>query len=282
MPRGYRLAFCAAFGWLILAAQHPDPQASSEQANAQKAIANSFDDIAATYHQEAERSHRAKDDAENCGPSQYKTNADLCAQWKAADAARDSTWWAEVGLYVSGLSSILVLIAIGLAYQANSIARDTAKRQLRAYITFDSIVKVETEDGWKIQAQWKNTGQTPAMKAIGSLRWDHFASGIPSDFSYPPSRMEMPFGTQAIGPGQSIYTLTENRIRESDLQRVANGESRIIIWGWVEFSDCFGTGRRTESATELFAEYVGTDFGVHFLPIKDHNGMDGDCMKQPS
>jgi hypothetical protein len=111
----------------------------------------------------AERAHRAKYEAE-CDPANEKRDSDLCAQWKAADAAAKAAKWAKIAAWLGGISGLLVIAALFLAFQSNSIARQTAKRQLRAYVGIEWIgvsgfVVGETPSS-EIRA--KNFGQTPA------------------------------------------------------------------------------------------------------------------------
>lgn len=161
MSRGYRCLIIALVGWLILTAQHPDPKADHEQTRTHESVANSLSNIAATYHKETERAHSAKDDTEDCGSGKYETNADLCAQWKAADAARDSTWWAAAGTYVGGASGVLVLIALGLAYQANRIAKKAVANQLRPLLHFGDVYFAS--DRRILWAEIENKGAGPAI-----------------------------------------------------------------------------------------------------------------------
>lgn len=184
MPRGYRYVIVAAFGWLALTGQHPKPTADPKQTRAQESIANSLSNIATTNNELAERAKRPVE-RQPCGPGNYKSNDDLCAQWKAADAAADATWWAQWGTWLSGVSLFAVAIAIYLTIESNNIARETAKRQLRAYLAFThtSLVTDHTlsPDG-SIMFLLKNFGQTPgrsvqlrrtSRRIIGPLGDDH-------------------------------------------------------------------------------------------------------------
>jgi hypothetical protein len=169
MSRGYRSIIVAAFGWLILCAQHPNPTAKAEQAQADSRVGDALVNIATTYNQEAKRAQRLPD-APPCGPAQYQSNDDLCAQWKAADAAEKAAWWAAFAGWFGGLSFLGVLAAIALAFHSNWIARDTAKRQLRAYLGIERVFAEMTDDGMRITVKLKNFGETPASQANLQMR----------------------------------------------------------------------------------------------------------------
>jgi hypothetical protein len=165
MPRCYRCVTLAAFGWLILAASpQPTPAAKAQESSTDRRVGDALTNIAATYNQQAKRSERAPQ-RPLCGPGKYESNDDLCAQWKAADSAQFAAW-------LTGISLVTVAIALGLTIQSNLIARDTARRQLRAYVGLDAItaipvVNLDGDQVWKIQATWRNAGATPALKLRG-------------------------------------------------------------------------------------------------------------------
>jgi hypothetical protein len=178
--RGYRfgigaglvalIVVCVGLGLYIgiLAAQHPHLPAEPQQAQTAQTIPSSPENIAAADYEIAERIHRAKYEAE-CNPANEKRDSDLCAQWKAADAATDAARWTYVGNWIGGLSGFLVLIAIGLAYQANRIARSGVEAQLRAWITIKiaevvGFRMVNDQPRFHIRTVVKNIGQTPAME----------------------------------------------------------------------------------------------------------------------
>lgn len=169
-------------GGLILACtNHADAKGNERQSSAQQSTADSFDQIATTYDQEVERAQRPSKDAEPCKRGDDRRYSDLCAQWKAADAAADSAWWAWVAGISSIISTAAVLVAIGLAYQANSIARQTAKSELRAYLATSSVTveQVDTDARkYVMNLNVINHGQTPATvtNVLFNAIW-HFGNG---------------------------------------------------------------------------------------------------------
>ena len=174
MLRGYRLFF-AALG-LVLAAHHPNLEAQPKQAAAQDRSANALENIAAAYDKQAERAERSQE-SNPCKPGDDKRDSDLCAQWKAADAAADSAWWAAVGSFASAISTVLVLLALYLAFRSNSIARDTAHRQIRAYLSVENLEVRTTSTEIEIKPFIRNSGESPARDVICKIDMQFQLSG---------------------------------------------------------------------------------------------------------
>lgn len=151
---------------LLSGANHPNPKRHSENTQTDDRVGDALTNIARLYDEQAKRPQSPDEKTEPCGPKKYGNNADLCAQWKAADAAADSAWWAWLGGLV-GLGSLVgVFIAIGAAFQSNGIARDAAQRQLRAYLYPQRVAvvirKVDERAKCQFEIALKNAGQTPA------------------------------------------------------------------------------------------------------------------------
>lgn len=128
MFRGYRLALCAAFGWLILAApvQGTSPSRTPEgNAAAEHAVTNET-----TAESGVQKAPRPEIYDEGCYQSESQNNAELCAQWRAAigaEKAAERAWWANligaIGAALSFASIVLVVIALGLTREANRLTK---------------------------------------------------------------------------------------------------------------------------------------------------------------
>jgi len=137
--------------------------------------------------------------------------------------------------------------------------------------------------------QWKNGGQTPAVKIVTVLSAKFFdKSGMPPDFDFPDNVQPIEGRTQGnmAGPGFPFFG------PYADLQAVTLYEVmkqwRLYIWTWVEYSDVFpGTDRhRTEWCAEL--TLIGdprdarpTPNAIFNLGVIDRfNGMDETCFRK--
>lgn len=116
-----------------------------------------------------------------CGPGRYDSDDDLCAQWKAADAAADAALWAKLSLLltVATIGGLLFTIRqghLGLrrAHEANEIARREQELSWKPslivsmkgpYINFEELSKRQQNAGpipVGSTITIKNEGETPA------------------------------------------------------------------------------------------------------------------------
>ena len=242
MPRGYRHIVIALAGLVLLAANHANAEGGNEKSSAEQYIATSLNHVAASNDKTPERAKRSAQEQQPCGPKQYGSSADLCAQWKAADAATDSAWWAWAG-GVIGLGSLVgIFLALGLAFHSNWIARDAAKRQLRAYVTYSN-------EWWhgdfspgqplELKPRIVNLGETPARDVVWQAELRNFnATGAESEFTRSP--MQAP-SKSTIGKGQFLQTTLKVVPSLPVYARVMSGETILYVFGWVDYKDVFGT-----------------------------------------
>ena len=239
MPGGNRGIIPALFG-LVLAAHHPNAEAQAQHRDSQERGARALESIATRYNEQAEGAKRSPE-SKPCRSGDDQRNSDLCAQWKAADAAADSAWWAAIGGFASAVSSALVLIALYLAFRSNWIARDTAKRQLRAYISVESAsLKKVCSAGEKPQVNVviKNTGQTPAREL--RIESDVFLKNVSFDCSFV-SEIPKDYGMQVIGAGvtRRIDALMDTPLSVDDVKALQDGTKRLFFLAYGEYVDVF-------------------------------------------
>lgn len=261
MPRSYR-SLILAIGLILAGTNHAHAEGGAQKQDTQQAIAQSLNDIATANRQEAERAKSADEDEAPCGQGKYNSSADLCAQWKAADAAADSAWWAWVAAISTIVSTAAVLIAIGLTYQSNAIARDTAKRQLRAYVNV-STATIERRDGgneFVVTAHFINAGQTPAhaVKVVGESYADDYPEGKRTNFPEPYEGYEC-----MIGAGDTVAASYKITASDGDmaLQQIYAGQTGLYIHGIIEYSDIFNERHYTKFRY-VYGGRVATSVGM--------------------
>lgn len=255
MPRSYRSIVVALVGWLSLAAVNPQPQANKQTEAAQ---------------QHAEPPQRAPEyrayPDKNADPCYYAKDhdaADLCAQWraaiaaeKAAKAAQGANGWAMVAAILSlfGVGGIIYALlqthsALGEARKGNELAEQTARRELRAYVTTEDHDIIEFFRGGPtiLRAKIWNRGQTPAydMKV-----WSIVGGTLdePDDFKVmQKKRDDFRQSKSVLGPGQ--WMLHENGCQgplENDAYiGIATGGIKLVFAGVVTYRDAFGRRRFT-------------------------------------
>lgn len=245
MLGSYR-SIIAAIGLVLACANHAYAESNPKQVDPQKAIAESLGKIAANYDLEAKRAQSRNMQTEPCRPGDDRRYSELCAQWKAADAATHSAWWAWAS-GVAGIGSLVgVLFALRLAFHANWIARDTANRQLRAYIGVDEswIEWDKTTGEFILGVRLKNSGQTPAYNV--RVMGEGFAGSYPL-------KDERPFAPivegyeSPVNPGADVCCLKQISTTGYDLtmQLVRIGDIGLYIQGICTYEDAFRQSRET-------------------------------------
>ena len=197
-----------------------------------------------------------------CLNPQSGTESDLCAQWKAADAAADSAWWAGFAGWFGGLNFLGVLAAIGLAFHSNRIARDTSNAQLRPYVHGHLIEWQQRGGGGEFYIDFKvkftNAGQTPAKEL--QLAAATFFTENGAD----PPKVQMILGPnlqmQPLGPGCDILTAASS-VPFDDLNAVWLCKKRLFIAGIAQYKDNFSSvTRRTLCHYEIRLSKVDGEF----------------------
>ena len=230
---------------LTLASHHPNAEAKGEQSDRSERIAETLDDIASTYREQAKRSESAPE-SQPCKPGDDKRDSDLCAQWKAADAAANAAWWASAATWVSGVSGFFVVIALFLAFQSNRIARETARAQLRPYVHADGVGWELRVDGGEtfldLKVQFRNAGQTPAK----DVRMGAFAYFTKPDDPPPNVKMMLDVSTekQPLGPASCVSVPVAGSPIESDANEVWAGKKKLFIVGIATYQDPFSRVER--------------------------------------
>ncbi len=138
---------------------------------------------------------------------------------------------------------LVVIIYTGITGYQAFIARDTARRQLRAYVgvedpsfgeKFPSFVNIPVENG----------GQTPAygLNAHLNRKWVPAGQGIPKGFDYPDLGAGTGISSVAyLNPGQRrIFTFP---IENTELESAQKGEIDLFIYGHVDYVDIYKAQR---------------------------------------
>ena len=85
-------------------------------------IAKALDGVAVAL-QEA---NKPKEETKPCAPGEDNRQSDLCAQWKAADAAVESANWTRRGFFLAVAAAAIGLLTLAAAGAAAWFARDAA------------------------------------------------------------------------------------------------------------------------------------------------------------
>lgn len=203
-----------------------------------------------------------------CGYGQTPEASELCAQWTAAVASRDSAYWAAkthdvevVGAAAVGISLFFSAAAAILALKAYRSTKRTEEAQTRAYVFPDSVA---ISDGFPLAGTkgefsppgaavvLRNSGNTPAfdIQHWGVVELlDSPPEPITADLATMPKSNLPPGGTSSFNRfmtnGESPWWMTA--VGADMLRR---REARIYVHGRIEYRDVYGARRFTNYRLE--------------------------------
>jgi hypothetical protein len=274
MPRGYRCILVAFVGWL---AAYPEQAAAKPPGDSNGEIASALNNLASALQKPE---YPSKHD-EPCDPPSNKRTSDLCAQWKAADAAKSAAqaaWW--VGIAGSIIGAITLAIAWAAARWARKAAihteesaieskraadaaerglehaKDVSHTELRPWIQISvephsAYNDVETVKVFCL-ATLKNLGRIPAQDVwVGTT-----AADIPTSYykkygpqeDYTLAREEMS-KWQPILPGGEVSRLVSFELRwdETEPPFKAEWSRHMCPYFGVHVDYALGGGKRGET-----------------------------------
>jgi hypothetical protein len=132
------------------------------------------------------------------------------------------------------------------AEQTLGILRDTAERQLRAYVTVKQFVQTpQVERGCYLQVVWQNTGATPtkAFRYWAMLR--EFDDGIPDDFEFTPAGLK-DFAGGELGANGTVCS-PPLFVPLQTMTRMRDGSRKVLLLGQAGYSDIGGHHARRET-----------------------------------
>ena len=185
-----------------------------------------------------------------CVPATDQRTSDLCAQWKAADAADASARYAMFALWISLFTLIGVAVTVLHTQQTVRIAQATLQAD-RAWLT-PRIPKITWKghrdpDGkpyqpvLSIRLQWENTGRSPAV----NIR--HFAQFrlIPKDTHPPAFTPDKVHHVAALGVGRPFNPLLQKIAGEFAVQYLTR-EADLYVYSRIDYDDVFGKAHTSE------------------------------------
>jgi len=224
---------------------------------------------AAQEESKPEESKPAWDLSKPCENTQHPYEADLCQQWRTAEAAERAAANSErtVGLtrllmLIGAVATVLLLLMFIPLLMAVFAARRAAsggvaspasdadrEEEMRAYVDVDKIEFIETPESEgivKVKVAFRNTGQTPAFKTRSATNVD--IRDVADEDMIP----VMPLPDRAansprprLGRDATLTDIVECDSTPSLADRVMNGDATIVVWGWTEYYDVFDRKQRT-------------------------------------
>lgn len=154
---------------LLGAAPQPKTGANGEGGHQSQKIAESLERLATAQ----EKAVQPSEIEESCARGAENRHSDLCAQWKAADAANDAALWAMRGFWVSLATIGALALTIWQSHRGLAIAHASLGAQERPWIDVELSVseyrKGESADGKQgfyvdVDICLVNRGRSPAHR----------------------------------------------------------------------------------------------------------------------
>jgi hypothetical protein len=182
-----------------------------------------------------------------------------------------------------------------VAYKSLLLSKETAQRQLRAYVSLKQFGKNAIVDsksnaiiGWSFNIVWQNTGATPTrdMLSHASIRFE--SNNVPDDFRFTDmwiiGKEQVYYPTTLLSKG--TFTDDIGAFSIEQLQEVIRGNKTLYFYGWADYNDVFSDTERHR--TEFCAQVLfpgdptrNNDGNIGFYIYLKHNGTDDECMRKP-
>jgi hypothetical protein len=242
MLTGYRGILCAIVGLaLVGAGQPPKDTEQAEQEQPQSELSRAADSI----RSEISDLKEPVEADPPCEPGDDNRDSELCAQWKAADAANNA---AEYALWTMLLGFVGTMLLVLTFWET----RKTARAELRAYVAVD-IIRM-TLNGRTGQAEVEirvcNQGQTPAFNSVWCgnvvISTDEKIERDLGVTPREPPKEGRGTPTTINGNQSASGSLYNHRpFTKDELLAAIAGEKSLFVFGFVIYRDAFGTRRDT-------------------------------------
>ena len=195
-------------------------------------------------------------------------------------------WFTLLLVYVTG-----GLIWIGVRQEQRM--RDTAQRQLRAYLSIEGFPyrshmnPTTNAVWWSIHPVWRNGGDTPTVSLFLNVNSSRDKQ-LPDNFDFPDAQGET---IQMVVGAHSTVAASTITISGTDLAAVSNGTKFLYIWGWAKYRDIFSnTPERITRFCVQVTHVLGDPTNVYnqqtnpleltFAFYKQNNCIDEGCQRQ--
>jgi hypothetical protein len=185
-------------------------------------------------------------------PEQISADVTWLAAFQETFSSNDKFWVSFGTLIIAIFTAILGVGTAFLFLATRQLARgaeDTARRQLRAYVSSapDYIFNFNPATVAQMRYTMRNHGQTPAYGLSHSAAVDIFPFPLPPNFDFPqlpPHQQSSPVLHQNDSVYGIVFASRNFDIAEINAA-VANNGFRIYVFGTVRYMDAFGVRRCT-------------------------------------
>ena len=218
-----------------------------------------------------------------CENVQHPYEADLCQQWRTAQAAERTAGLTRLLMLMGAIAVLLLLLMFVPLVMAALAARRAANGQapvpvggaaredeLRAYVDVDKLEFIETPESEgvvKVKVVFRNSGQTPAfqVKSVAEVGIRDVSDEDLLPIMRLPDRSSLVSARPRLGRDGTATDVVTCESTESLADRVMNGDATILVWGAVEYMDVFDRPHKT--AFQYLCNAQTLDTGLVFKPM---------------
>jgi hypothetical protein len=149
-------------------------------------------------------------------------------------------------LWFTGLLALADILQFAILVWTFWQMRDTAQRELRAYVCVDSsALKFPAKNMVDVQVHFKNCGKTPAYDLEG---WIHtWLAEYPLSEVLPAAPDSLRKGKEPLAPGrQSIHVAARVKLEKLTEMIIGTPACTLYVYGEVQYRDAFRKKRRTK------------------------------------
>jgi hypothetical protein len=218
-----------------------------------------------------------------CENYQHPYEADLCQQWRAAEAAEATARRSRLLMFIGAIATLLLLLmfvpllmAVRAARRAAFVAAPvpvndrTRREELRAYVDVDKLEFIETPESegvLKVKVVLRNTGQTPAfnVKSAAEVGLRDMSDEDLLPVMRLPERSSLDSARPRLGRDATATDFVSCDSTPALADRVMGGDATILVWGVVEYLDVFDRTHKT--AFQYLCNAETLDTGQVFKPM---------------
>lgn len=290
MPRFNWLYVAAVGGWLAVlcpvSAQDNKPvgQSTNQQTEDQRKSPDDDDKAAAWWEG---RKGSPDEYRAICQSPRNKEHADLCQQWRTAEAAEKQAEIAVWQLVASAAGVIGLIATIFYTHRTYRLSANATEQELRPYVFVETLTigdnALSLEGTHTIADQRgrigvvvhiKNTGQTPAARLV---HWSDIACVAPADEAslVVPLPLRQEFATNAPVNGIIIKSFEKRvRLTADEMRAVDERRNGLYVYGRIEYWDAFRKLRFTNYRLVYWGIYPPPDGNLTFTFCPGGNETD--------
>jgi hypothetical protein len=219
---------------------------------------------------------------------EWRSEQDLQAQWDMAKWA----FFSAIAAFMGFAATVVGIFYVRQTLEANraavdearkgiavaqasvAVAKRTAKRELRAYVSVTPENFGGFQPGSHAVVTWivKNHGQTPAFKIKHTYKLGVFPNALPPGFRFPVADTIIP-NEFSLFPGAEVpsWFRHDEVLTAQDVADIRADTKRFHCWGVTEYQDAFQENRYTNFSASAGGQYFADSMEA-YIAGRPYNG----------